>query len=424
MSILLDSGKCTIEQINKLNKDLDITVTIKKFGKSGKMTGIPIQHNLQPFRTQNNLVFIPYSYGVSEGYKSMFHSKLSNPIEFIGSLRDEQKIVRNEALEQLNKKGSIIISTHVGFGKSILATYFAYKIQMKTLIVVNRLVLINQWKDVLKSFIKNPKTYVLKPGEIIDWSCDFFIVNAINMPKFGYMPEIGLVIVDEVHLIVSKILSECFQYVTPTYLIGLSATPYRTDGLDILLDIYFGKERIDRQLNREHIVYKIDTKFKPKMNKLTSGKIDWNDILNQQALDENRNDLICSIVQKNIEKNFLILCKRVEQIKILEKKFLDKNIQVESLYGDKQPSIEPKKVVIGTIQKVGTGFDAPYLNTLIVASDLEAYFIQYLGRIFRKRDHIPVVYDLVDNDFLLKKHWSTREETYIKHGGIIKPFGL
>ena len=90
------------------------------------------------------------------------------------------------------------------------------------------------------------------------------------------------------------------------------------------------------------------------------------------------------------------------------------------MHGDKQPSKEPKRVLIGTIQKVGTGFDAPYLNALIVASDLEAYFIQYLGRVFRKRDNVPVVYDLIDNDYILKKHWTTREETYIKHGGIIQ----
>lgn len=420
MSLLLDTNKCTTEQIDKLNKDLDITVCIKKFGKNGKMSLPPIQHELQPFRMLNNLAFVPFSYGISEGYKSMPHLKLTKPVEFIGKLRDEQKIVRDEIVQELNKKGSVIVSTHVGFGKSILATYFAYKIQMKTLIVVNRLVLITQWIEVLNSFIKTPKVFVIKPNETIDWDCDFFIVNAINIAKLGWMPEIGLVIVDEVHLIVSKVLSECFQYLTPTYLIGLSATPYRMDGLDILLDLYFGKERIDRQLNRKHIVYKINTGFKPQHNRQSNGKVDWNDILNQQAMNDERNNLIISIVEKTQDKNFLVLCKRIEQIKILEKKFIEKNIDVESLHGDKQPSKEIKRVLIGTIQKVGTGFDAPYLNALIVASDLEAYFIQYLGRIFRKRNHVPVVYDLIDNDYILKKHWTTREETYIKHGGIIE----
>jgi superfamily II DNA or RNA helicase len=171
----------------------------------------------------------------------MVHRPLTTPFVFTGTLRDEQKVVRNESMDALNQQQSVILSTHVGFGKSILAVYFAYKIQLKTLIIVNRLVLMQQWEGVLKQFIQDPKIQVIKPNKMIDLDHDFFIVNAINLPKLGYMPEIGLVLVDEVHLIVSKVLSTCFQYLTPQYLIGLSATPYRNDGMDILLDLHFGK---------------------------------------------------------------------------------------------------------------------------------------------------------------------------------------
>jgi superfamily II DNA or RNA helicase len=354
----------------------------------------------------------------------MVHRPLTTPFVFTGTLRDEQKVVRNESMDALNQQQSVILSTHVGFGKSILAVYFAYKIQLKTLIIVNRLVLMQQWEGVLKQFIQDPKIQVIKPNKMIDLDHDFFIVNAINLPKLGYMPEIGLVLVDEVHLIVSKVLSTCFQYLTPQYLIGLSATPYRNDGMDILLDLHFGKIRIDRQLQRVHHVYRIPTKFTPTVEKQANGKVDWNHILNQQANDSTRNDLIVEIILTNAF-HFLVLCKRVEQIKLLERKLQAKGIQPECLYGDKQPSgaqpeTNQKYVMIGTTGKLGTGFDCPFLNALIVASDLEAYFIQYLGRVFRKQDTIPVVFDLVDDNAILKKHYKTREKTYVKHGGIIK----
>jgi superfamily II DNA or RNA helicase len=412
MSILIDLQKCAQPLQEQMDKELNLVIPIN-----------PKQSiSLQPYRVHESLAYVPFAYGVSLGFEPMPHHPVQNRFEFIGTLREEQKVVRNEVLDCLNQTRSVIVSTHVGFGKSILATYFAYKIQMKTLIVVNRLVLINQWVDVLKQFIRDPKICIIKPTKIVDWDCDFFIVNAVNLPKLGYMPEIGVVIVDELHLIVSKVLSTSFQYLTPSYFIGLSATPYRNDGLDILIDLYFGKNRINRELERAHHVFKINTGFVPVINKQVNGKVDWNDILNQQAMDSNRNELIIQIITSN-PYNFLVLCKRVDQIRLLERKLKETGIDAIGLYGDKQPEkLNPTAqiVLIGTIQKVGTGFDAPYLNALIVAADLEAYFIQYLGRVFRKRDTIPKIFDLVDNYSILKKHYKTREQTYLKHGGILK----
>jgi len=428
MSVLINTSNLSPEQLRQIDADLQLAIA----NKSGpKQTTTYIQ----AYRMQSPLVFIPFAYGIKHGFSSMVHRPCAEPLVFKGKLRDEQKVVRNEAMDILNRQQSVILSTHVGFGKSILATYFAYKIRMKTLIIVNRLVLIEQWTQVLQNFIDSPKVHVIKTQTIIDWDCDFFIVNAINMPKIGYMPEIGLVIVDEVHLIVSKILSTCFQYLTPQYLIGLSATPYRNDGLDILLDLHFGIDRIDRQLQRLHHVYRVNTHFVPTIQKQTNGKVDWNHILNQQATNEARNATIVEIVRTN-SHHFLVLCKRVEQIKLLETMLRDRlagaagkgnlAVHIDCIYGDRQPVPIPdpaafkKIVLIGTIQKVGTGFDAPFLNALIVASDLEAYFIQYLGRVFRKQDTVPVVFDLVDDYSILKKHYKTREKTYLQHGGVLK----
>ena len=64
------------------------------------------------------------------------------------------------------------------------------------------------------------------------------------MAKKGrdFFKNIGCVIADEIHLLATKVLSRCFFYVYPRYLIGLSATPYRPDGMDDLLYSFFGKK--------------------------------------------------------------------------------------------------------------------------------------------------------------------------------------
>ena len=82
------------------------------------------------------------------------------------------------------------------------------------------------------------------------------------------------------------------------------------------------------------------------------------------------------------------------------------------------------RILIATGQKCGTGFDHDKLDTLVLASDFEEYFVQYLGRIFRKRDIEPIVYDFVDKNGILEKHFKTRKEIYTEHGGTIKQYDI
>ena len=65
-----------------------------------------------------------------------------NDFKFEGLLRPEQKEVRQEALKQLSSSGSILLSMYCGFGKSSTSMKLACDIGLKTLIIVNKLILI------------------------------------------------------------------------------------------------------------------------------------------------------------------------------------------------------------------------------------------------------------------------------------------
>ena len=51
---------------------------------------------------------------------------------------------------------------------------------------------------------------------------------------------------------------------------------------------------------------------------------------------------------------------------------------------------------------------------------MEEYFIQYLARVMRTEAVEPIIFDLVDNQKGLKKHFGQRKKVYLKAGGIIK----
>lgn len=419
MSLFLSKEKATKEQKDKIIEDLEFTPNDTDYG--------PASFSIFAFLTNDDGIYLPFSY-------SYIKLKIERPLRnsfpqmklrFNGKLRQIQKEVKKEAVSFLNKTGSCIIALATGYGKTITSINIALSIKLPVLVIISRLVLFEQWKESIQKFCPEARVKKLYPKTKFE-EADFYIMNAINVAKKGhdFFKNIGLVIVDEIHLIATKKLSESLLYVNPRYLIGLSATPTRPDGMDSLLHAYFGNNIIYRKLNRKHIVYKIETGICPQIKQNFSGNLDWNNVLNSLSNNSKRNDIIMKIIFKYPERNFLILCKRVSHVKELMERCERANIDCISLVGMQKYLNTESKVLIATCQKAGCGFDAPYLDSLIIAADLQEYFIQYLGRVFRTQDGIPYIFDLVDNFGVLRKHYAKREEVYKNHGGIIKKLNI
>lgn len=418
MSIVTDINGLDESIIDCINNELKIKI-VDKYGFGNNTRYI------SPYDLNDPYLTLPFNFAVNNLKlpRKPRTKDCSIELKFEGELREEQELVKKEALKILNKKGSVILSMYCGFGKTITSIFLTSVIKMKTLIIVNKLVLMTQWEESIKRFCPNSSVQKLKP-KCKKKDCDFYIINAINAEKMGKecFQDIGCVIVDEAHLIMAETVSKCLNVVSPRYLIGLTATPYRPDGLNKLLDFYFGEDKIIRELYREHLVFKVDTGFEPTIELSSNGRVNWGMVLESQAKDETRNNIILKILTTFSDRNFLVLVKRVEQGEYLMRKLLEDGEDVTSLLGSNQKFEVDARILIGTCSKVGTGFDHPKLNTLLLAADVEEYFIQYLGRCMRTRDEKPIIFDLVDSNNLLKKHYNTRRKIYEKHGGKIQKF--
>lgn len=321
---------------------------------------------------------------------------------------------------ELDGNGRFLLGDFSVTHNTATAINIATKIKLKALIIVNRLTLIEQWVDSIVKFCPEAKICVVKPNKdkiFPDTDYHFYIINAINVAKFDResYQHIGYCIVDELHLIMSEILSRSLWKITPKYLLGLSATPYRIDGLDGMIDAYFGKNRITQDIQRKCKVFKVLTNFTPQVIYNRFGKLDWNGIINAQSLDETRNKLIIDIVLKYPERFFLLLTKRIEQGNILSKMLTANKIEHDCLYGNNKYIKTDKHVLIGTIGKCGTGFDNPKLNTLVLCCDVVNYYIQILGRVMRGQETDAWVFDLVDENNTMVRHFKERCKTYKKH---------
>ncbi len=419
MSLQITTSKISNNMKDIIDSKLFIKLEDPKYGTSTRY--------IQPFRIINSKLTVPFAFGYRElGIERKDRKEFSiMKVVFTGVLRPEQIVVKKEAIITLSKYGSITLSLYTGFGKTITSINLACEIRLKTLIIVNTLVLEIQWKESILKVCPEGRVKILrKSTDIVDESNDFYIIHAMNVSKKSknFFKDIGCCIVDESHLIMAETLSQSLECISPRYLIGLSATPYRVDGLDELFDFYFGPDKIIRKLYRKHIVYKVMTSFKPKTEKTKSGSLNWNLVLESQALDESRNQLIIDIICYFNTRVFLVLTKRVDQGKYLVKMLQERNENVDSLIGDEQTFDKNCRILVGTTKKCGTGFDFDRLDTLILACDIEGYFIQVLGRILRKPDTEPIVFDFVDYNRALQKHFNTRKETYEEVGGKIINF--
>lgn len=373
------------------------------------------------FDVDDTHLFLPKGFA-EEHFKFKLEKKSPINIEsttFTGKLRPAQESVAKNALTNMYTKGTILIVAHPGFGKTITSINIACKLNMKTMIIVNKLILIKQWTESINIFCPDKKLqYITSKTKLIDPTADFYIMNAINIKKKPkvWFEQIKLVIIDEIHQLVTKILCQGFFHFTPDYLIGLSATPYRFDEYNKVISWFFGKYLIGKQLMKKHLVYYVDSDFVPDIAYTPRG-LDWNVVLNSQAQNEKRNELIVKIVNRFPEKIWLILVKRVVHAEILQKMFGGK---CETLLREKINFDKNCKILIGTTCKIGVGFDHSKIDALFIAADVKNYFVQFLGRCMRRPDCDPIVVDLIDNFRVLKKHFEGRTVEYLKHGGSLK----
>ena len=422
MSIHVDCNQITVEQEERILKEVRVTKIEKMYHPSSGFKKKETEINAFCQYSELNCYYVPFHWGLTNLSLKRVGRNVFDKIDisFNSPLRNVQLEIKNECIKRLNEYGCLLISLYPGAGKTCLSIYLASIIKLKTLIVCHRIVLMEQWRDSIKRFAGNAKIEIIKVGKKYNENADFFIVNAQNMKKLGrdVFQKIGFVIVDEIHAIMAESLSESMFYVSPRYLLGLSATPTRPDGMDGLLDFYFGKgNMIKKELYHKHTVYQVETGIE-----FEEESSNWNALITSQCLHTERNRMIVDIILKHSDRHFLVLCKRVQQASFIYDRLIEEKENVSLMIEDTNHFDPSSRIIVASLQKCGVGFSHDLLDALIIASDMEEYFIQYLARVMRTEEVEPIVFDLVDNHKGLKKHFGHRKKVYLKAGGIIKKY--
>jgi superfamily II DNA or RNA helicase len=311
---------------------------------------------------------------------------------------------------------------------TISSVYWASRIKLKVGIICHRSVIIDQWRQAFEKY-STAIVQVVTPAKALNQESDVYIfsVDSVAKKDISAYKDIGFLIYDEAHATMcTKVSSNTIFYFQPQYMLALTATPERSDGMNKIINLTIGETCITRKLKalfNVYIVYtSLFTKYKVKVEANSQGGLDWNYVLESQALSIERNKLIIDLCLYFQARTILILCKRKDQCEILFKILKKYNQDVDTYYGSNKYLNYNCRILIATYSKGGTGMDVPNLDLLIVASDVEEGYRQYCGRIFRRDNQVPIILDLIDAFRPLQNHAETRLDICKEIGASVKRF--
>ncbi len=196
------------------------------------------------FRPTKNGICVPRYYGISklgEPTEDKRPEPTRTRVKFHGTLRDATH--QNAALAAAIDAGHGVLSLPCGFGKTTVSLAIACKLGYRTMIIVHKEFLANQWEERIKQFCPGATIGRVQQNKK-DVECDFVIamLQSLSLKEytFGDFDSIGTLIVDEAHHICAKVFSQSLFKMCPKHIFGLSATPNRKDGLTKVLHWFMG----------------------------------------------------------------------------------------------------------------------------------------------------------------------------------------
>ena len=445
----------TEEKLNEIRKNLEIKPQENPdYNFTGEGPTI-----IKVYQENAKKIYVPRMWG-QEYFEKISDNRVPEGddinVEMDIELRDYQKIASTICIGTLKDRGGGVLSLPCGRGKTIVALYIASQLAKKTLIVVHKDFLIQQWCDHLRERFDGVKVGFIKGNKFEVEGRDFVIatIQSLSMKTFplNAFDTFGLVILDEAHLVPCRVFSKALQKINSKYMLGLTATPRRKDGLFKILKMYIGDimyrekaQKLHEVVVRRYFLTTTDPEYCEELTRFVAGRM----IVNRVDMIKNivtyipRTRFIASLIRDKLDGGFkkvLVLSERIAHLNDIEelfKKDFNERSWTTGFYTGKVkksllPEMEKRNVIFGTYSMASVGMDIPDLDVLIMASpmsDIE----QAVGRVLRKKtDYDKEVIDIIDSfsifisqmkkrfTFFKKKKYDVYDYNYGGDGKVVE----
>jgi len=402
-------------------------------------------------------------------------------LKFVGTPYEYQK----EIIEQfVQVGGNGLICVPCGRGKTFMAISIAARIGRKFMVVVDKEFLLQQWSGELQALMPGIRIGIIqeskkqidvvetkpvvftipelkeklralglkvggtkdellarlreaegeaKPAPVLKYDCCIAMIQTLVQRDFAESDfrSFGLSIFDECHHLGAAHFSRALGKVQTKFMLGLSATPVRDDGLTKVFEWFIGKpvywEKV-READPDVIVRKVafdsDDPVYSNEPRDFRGEVALATLLTHILEYEPRNEKIDEIMAELVaraDRRILVLSDRKTHLERIEKG-LPKGTTVSYYIGGMKEEVRESgartaQVLLGTYAMASEAMNIKTLNTMLMASPRRK-IEQSTGRILRvqkaDRKVQPLIVDVVDSHDLYKKQWLKRRVYYKK----------
>lgn len=367
---------------------------------------------------------------------------------------------QTEILDVIDKYDRGIIKVATGGGKSLIAALIAAKLGKKTIIYVIGKDLLYQFHEFFSQCFDEPIGIIgdgqcqihdiniasiwtvgqaigLKKNEILlDSDDDEKLINKAKYTEIlKMMKEAKVSIIDECHMSACETIQQVFKSSATEYLYGLSGSPWRDDGADLLIESVLGKYIVNIPASRliaEGYLAKPFIKFRVTPPYPYELEKNYQSIYKNYIVENDaRNGLVLDAAKALVNKGYqtLVLFNSIKHGKILYELFKEHmNCAILDGSNDKDEREKVKKdlmahkidcVLASRIFDIGV--DIPSLSGLVIAcggkSTVKA--LQRVGRVIRKYPgkKFAVIIDFADQVTFLDNHSRIRHSIYSSEDG-------
>ena len=386
------------------------------------------QHTALPRGCLDELLELLASLRVKPVIRDERRAGESIDLAFHGELREEQKV----AAQAMLAHDAGVLSATTAFGKTVLAAWLIAQRGVKTLVVVHRQQLLEQWVERLSAFLGLPAKEIGRWGggrKKLTGRVDVAIIQSLIRKEVvsDLVENYGHLVVDECHHVSARSFELVARRAKAKFVTGLSATVTRKDGHHPVVFMQCGpvRHRVDakRQAAERpftHEVWVRPTGFFPQGEPKEDKRAEFQRLCDAVAACNGRNRMICADVAESVRAGRVpvVLTERTAHLETLAgilEEAVPHVIRLRGGMGRKEllAALERLKslpenegrVLVATGRFLGEGFDDPRLDTLFLTMPVSWHgtIAQYVGRLHRLHEgkRSARVYDYADMEVLM-----------------------
>lgn len=358
---------------------------------------------------------------------------LPETVKFIGNPYDYQVNI----IEKFIGAGANgLLCVPCGKGKTFMAINIAIRLGRRFLIVVDKEFLLNQWRGEISRFAPNLRVGILQAerAEIgtADYDCTICMIQTLCSREYpeGFFADYGFTIFDECHHLGAAHFSRALQKIQTKYLLGLSATPTREDGMTRVFEAFLGKpvywekrREADPTVSVRAITYDSYTEENwADVPVDYAGEVVLARLLSKIVESPDRTALIVELLKdlcKEPTRQILVLSERKVLLEAVEAA-LPATIKQGYYIGGMKEEVRERnaaeaQVLLATYSMASDALNIKTLNCVILASPRKRVE-QSTGRILRQRPEertlAPLIVDIVDIHDVYNNMWRKRLDYY------------